>query len=196
LQLDIAREGNVAAASRFRAFWLTWFAQPAGDRALYRYIQKRQPRRIMELGLGNLSRAERIISLAERYCAADDLQYVGIDPFDARPQGLPRLPLKDAHKVLRGTGVKVNLIPGNPLEALSRAANSLRDIELVLISLDQPQKALEQAWFYVPRTLSAAAVLFQEESSGGDGKSHVLKQLSRLDLERWAAAATPRRRAA
>jgi hypothetical protein len=186
----------VAAASGLRAFWLTWLSQPAGDRALYRYIQKRQPRRIMELGLGNLARAQRMISLVQRYCPPEEIQYVGIDPFDARPQGLPSLPLKEAHKVLRATGVKVNVIPGNPLEALSRAANSLRDIELVVISADQPEKSLEQAWFYFPRTLSAGAVLFREESNAGKGKSHLLKQLSRLDLERWAVAATPRRRAA
>jgi hypothetical protein len=186
----------VAAAGRLKAVWLTWFSQPASDRALYRYIRKARPRRIMELGLGDTVRSQQMISLAQRYHPADEVQFVGIDPFDARPQGLPRLPLKEAHKLFRATGVKANLVPGNPLEALARAANSLRDIELVVISADQPQASLDLAWFYLPRTLSAAAVLFREESSGGEGKSHLLKQLSRLELERWAAAATPRRRAA
>ncbi|MCC7083625.1 MAG: hypothetical protein IT427_01305 [Pirellulales bacterium] len=186
----------MAAASRIRALWLTWFSQPAGNRALYRCIQKQRPRRIMELGLGNLTRAERMISLAVRHSPVGEIQYIGIDLFDARPQGLPGLPLKDAHKLLRATGVRVNLIPGSPLEALSRTANSLRDIDLVVISADQPDIALEQAWFYVPRTISADAVLFREESSSREAKSLVLKQLSRLDLQRWAAAATPRRRAA
>lgn len=186
----------MAAASGFKAFWLTWFAQPAADRALYRYILKHRPKKFMEFGLGDLSRAQRIVSLVERYAAAEEIQFVGIDPFEGRAQALPSLPLKEAHKALRATGIKVNLIPGNPLEALSRAANSLKDIELVIISADQSPAALEQAWFYLPRTLSAGAVLFREESSGSEKKTGILKQFARLDLERWAAAATPRRRAA
>ncbi len=186
----------MAAASGLKVFWLTWLSQPTSDRALYRFIRKRQPRKIMELGIGDVTRAERMISLALRYRPSDEIQYVGVDPFEARPQGLPGLSLKEAHKSLRATGVKINLIPGNPFEALARTANSLRDIELVVISADQPQAALDQAWFYFPRTLSAGAVLFREESSGDATKSLVLKQFARLDLERWAAAATPKRRAA
>jgi hypothetical protein len=183
----------VAAASRLKALWLAWFSQPKCDRPLFRAVAKRRPAKIMLMGLGNGQRALRLISLANRFHSADQVEFIGIDRFDSRPTDVPHFSLKQAHCLLRATGVKVKLIPGDPREALVRAANSLQGVQLVIISADQDPASLAQAWFYLPRTLAAECLVLQEEISGDETE---LKPLPRLDLERLATAATTRRRAA
>ena len=76
----------MSAANGLKALWLSWFSKPAADRTLYRTIRKRRPRKLILLGLDNLPRALRIISLAQRYHPADGVQFVGIDQFEARPK--------------------------------------------------------------------------------------------------------------
>jgi hypothetical protein len=148
---------------------------------------------MMLLGLGCATRAMRMISLAQRYHAADQIHFAVIDRFDSRPVDSPHFSLKDAHRLLRPTGSRINLIPGDPREALVRAVTALYGIELLVISAGQDAQSLSQAWFYVPRMLSAEATVLREEVN--DRRSR-LNPVNRLDLERLAAAAAPRRRAA
>ena len=115
----------MAAASGWNAFWLSWLARPKGDRSLFRLIRQRKPRKMMLLGLGDLTRAVRMISLAQRYQQADYIHFAGIDRFDTRPVGAPRLPLKEAHVQLRATRSLINLIPGQPRETLMRRGQCL-----------------------------------------------------------------------
>jgi hypothetical protein len=183
----------VAAASRLKALWLSWFSQPKCDRPLFRAVAKRRPARIMLMGLGDGIRAQRLISLATRDHSADQVEFIGIDRFDSRPAEIPHFSLKQAHVLFRATGVRVKLIPGDPREALARAANSISGVELVVIAADQDPESLAQAWFYLPRTLSPECLVFREEKSS---EGTQLKPLPRLELERLASAATVRRRAA
>jgi hypothetical protein len=183
----------VAAASALRAFWLKWFSKPVGDRPLYQAVSKSRPRKLMLLGLADGQRAIRLISLAQRFHAADQVEFVGIDRFDSRPVDVPHFTLKQAHQLLRTTSARIKLIPGDPREALVRAANSLQGIELVVISADQTGDSLSQAWFYLPRTLAGDALILREEIVA---EGLLLKPISRLDLQRLAAAASVRRRAA
>lgn len=143
----------------------------------------------MEIGLGDTTRAQRMISLALKHAAPSDLRYIGIDSFEDRTAGKPGVSLKSAYSILRPTGVKVNLIPGTAHEALARSANSLRDIELVVISPNQSAASLEGAWFFLPRTLSPTAMVLHE-----DPATHKHRVITRLELERMAVP--PRRRAA
>ena len=183
----------VSAASGLKAFWLTWFSKPASDRFLYLSIRKRRPRQILLLGLDNIPRALQIISLAQRYHQADQVDFAGIDEFEARPKDQPRLSLKQAHRLLRPCGARINLIPGNALEALSRSANSLLGTELVIISASQDLPARSPAWFYLPRTLTPNALVLREESIAN---GHVLKPVNRVELQHLAHESAPRRRAA
>ena len=83
--------------------------------------------------------------------------YTAIDQFESRGESQPRLSLKEAFHVLRPTGVKLQLVPGDPLSALSRIANSLAGTDLLLIAADQDRQSLAQAWKYVPRMLAPGA---------------------------------------
>ncbi len=85
----------------------------------------------------------------------------------------------------------ISLIPGNPLEALSRSANSLLGTELVIISANQIP-ARSPAWFYLPRTLSTNALVLREEPTA---EGRLLKPINRVDLQHLAHQSAPRRRA-
>jgi hypothetical protein len=183
----------VSAASGLKAFWLRWFSRPKSDRALYRLIHKRKPRKMMLLGLGDAQRALRMIWLAQRYQAADTVHFAAIDRFDSRPVEVPHFTLKAAHKLLRPTGSRINLIPGDPLEGLGRAVNVLYGFDLVVISADQDAASMNKSWFCLQRLLAPQAVVFQEEFF--DGRL-ILKLLSPLELQRLAAASMPARRRA
>ena len=183
----------MSAANALQALWLAWFSKPVADRLLYRLVRQGRPRKIMMLGLGDLTRALKLLSLAERYHSAEQIQFAGIDPFDSRPADVPRLALKDAHRLLRPSGVKVNLVPGKLFEALARSANALREMELVVISSELDDAALAPAWFYMPRMLAAQAIVLREEQRA---EGAVFKHLASAQLQQLSAKATPRRRAA
>ncbi len=183
----------MAAASALKAFWLKWFSKPLSDRPLYKSVCQHRPRKLMLLGLGDGQRVIRLISLTQKFHLADQVEFVGIDRFDSRPVDVPHFTLKQAHQLLRTTSARIKLIPGDPREALVRAANSLQGIELVLISSDQDAESLSQAWFYLPRTLTTNALILREEITGA---GPILKQIPRLELERLASRASICRRAA
>ena len=184
----------MSTASRLKYYYLAYFSKPVGDRTLYRMVQRLQPRRILELGVQRGTRAERLISLALRFHAADDLRYAGVDLFEARPpEAVPGMSLKQAHCLLKATGVRIQLVPGDAYSALSRTANSLRDNDLMLISADQDPAALEQAWFYVPRMLHEKSVVLQEVP-GEKGASWQTVALA--DIQARADQQKTRRRAA
>ena len=54
----------------------------------------------------------------------------------------------------------MKLIPGDPLSALARTANSINRIDTVIIGHDVDAESLARAWFYLPRMLATGAVVF------------------------------------
>jgi hypothetical protein len=102
------------------------------------------------------------------------------------------LSLKEAYKLLRPTGVRINLIPGDAGEALARAASALHGIELVVISADQ-EPLSARGWTFLNRMLASNSVVLQEELRS---QRTILKQVTRMELERLSAPAVERRRAA
>jgi hypothetical protein len=159
--------------SRLKYLHLAYFSKPSGQRCLHRAIRRNTVRRIVEIGVGDLRRALRMIDLAAR-CGGEvrEIKYTGIDLFEARGDDRSPLMLKHAHKMLIATGAKIKLVPGNPFDGLSRTANTLMGTDLLLISADVDAAALEQAWFYVPRLLHERSVVFQATSDEGEGVSY------------------------
>jgi hypothetical protein len=179
----------VPKASRLKYFFLGYLSRPAGDRCVYRSIRRRRQRRIVELGVHDALRALRMISVAQ---AADGaVSYTGIDLFELRPDGeRPKLALKEAYRRLRSTGVAVRLIPGDPWQALSRAANALTGTDLLIVSADQDPSSLDRAWFYVPRMLHDGSLVYRELVDERTGALR-LQAMPREEVERLAAAAAP-----
>lgn len=161
-------------ARRLKYLHLAYFSRPAHDRPIYRIIRRHQVRSIVEIGIGQALRAERMIRLAQAWCDAS-VRYTAIDLFELRsPADGPGLPLKQCYRRLKATGAKVQLAPGDPLAALARVANSLMGTDLVLVSADQDESTMDEAWFYVPRMLHPRSHVLVEERDELSGRWHVL----------------------
>lgn len=182
------------SARRLRYLYLAYLSHPKADRAIYRAIRRGQVRRIVEMGIGDGRRAERMISLARSWGTDKPIRYTAIDPFELRAeQDGPGLSLKTAYRKLKATGAKVQVVPGDPLTALARVANSLTGTDLLLISADQDDVSLQQAWFYVPRMLHAASQVFFEEIDDSGAR---WRPVSRQQIEKLAAQQAQRIRLA
>jgi len=177
-----------------KSAYLSFFSKPRHERAVYRAIRELQAGSIVELGVGLGTRARRMIATAARYHDAAEIRYAGIDLFEARPQAGSSLPLKQAHQMLRAAGAQVRLIPGDPLSALSRAANSLQSTDLIVVAADQDLRSLEQAWFYVPRMMHERSLLLVESAARNGILNY--QRLTEADATQLAARTASVRRAA
>lgn len=128
-------------------------------------MKERPIRSILEVGIGDGQRTLRMLELAAQHNPPSEIRYTGIDLFEANQAGTPSLSLKEAHRLLKGTGVKIQLLPGDPFMALSRVANSLTGIDLVLISAGQDDDALARSWFYLPRMLHGSSLVFRQQNT-------------------------------
>ena len=179
-----------------RSIYLLYFSQPAAERPLYRAIRRRPVRSIVELGVGISGRAGRLLEIAAWKGDNGPLRYTGIDLFDARPSGQPRLPLKQAFASLQSPQVRLQLVPGDPATALRRVANSLTNTDLLLIAADQDASSLAAAWIWMPRMLTPNSLIFREEP-GAKADQSCWRPLTLADIQRAAAeTAKSTRRAA
>ncbi len=147
--------------SSIKRAWQVRFGQE-DERVLYRVFNDKSVTRWCEIGIGDGERALRIIKLLKNAGKSTELYFCGIDPFEARaafkqPAGLQ---LKEAHRIFKETGIKTQLIPGDPFSALSRSANSINDLQIVIISEDQLGESLDRG-----DVLSAAYACSQKPAS-------------------------------
>lgn len=176
-----------------RSAHLVYVASPTGERAVYREIQRRQTRKILELGVGAGQRARRMIEAARRNTGA--VCYAGVDLFEMRPSANDGLTLKQAHALLKPSGARVRLIPGDPFTALARMANEIGPCDLIVVAGDQPEESLQRAWFYVPRLLHAGTAVFAEHPDAPDAPAQYAL-MPHEEIHRRAAQCVARRRAA
>lgn len=183
----------MSVASLIRSAYLSYFAQPAADRALWRAIRKRPIRAIVEIGIGLGEsaghRTERILEIAAWRRDCLPLAYAGIDPFECRPASQPRLALKEAFGALRATGAQIRLVPGDPLSALVRAANALTGTDLVVIAAEVDRQSLAPAWRYLPRMIHPRTLVLVQEP-GAAGASPTWRQVPNDEVQKLAAEAT------
>jgi hypothetical protein len=177
-----------------RYFHLAYFSKPVGDRTIYRAAHRARARRILEIGIGSAGRTSRLVRLALRGAGGEVVRYAAVDLFEARPADKsPGISLKQTHQLLATTGAQVRLIPGDPAHALARAANSLQNMDLLVISADYDVATLGGTWFYVPRMLHARSRVYLEtRSPERSGTSFRLMPLAEIE----ALAKSARRRAA
>lgn len=162
----------MSVTNRVRLLYLCHLSKPVQNRPVYQAIRRQGTRRIVEIGLSDGQRARRLIEVAAFATPLDQIEYTGIDLFEANPNR-PHLTLKDAHRLLKATGARVRLLPGDPHSVLARAANSLAGTDLLLISADQDPESLERAWFYVPRMLHGRSLVCREEATGSPGEGAI-----------------------
>lgn len=172
---------------------LAYFSKPAAERIVYRTIRRARPRSIVEIGIGDGARAQRMIRQCSGIVGSGQFRYTGIDLFEARDAARPGITIKLAHRLLKPLAGRVQLVPGDPFSALSRAANSLTQTELILISADQDQQSMQRAWFYLPRMLGERSlVLLEQEDNAG---RRTFRQISLAEITTLAERETGRRAA-
>lgn len=173
-----------------QTLWMTRFSRPAGERPLWRHVLRQPPQRILELGLGTLTRTERLLRLAATLRPEQPIQFVGIDRFESRtPSDPPGVSLKDAHRRLTNLG-KVQLVPGTADAALARVGNHIGVFDLVLVSGDENEGQLGKAWFFLQRLVRPESTVFVEESPGATWRvigPEAIERLAARPLQRRAA---------
>ena len=180
--------------SRFRVLYLSHLSQPALNRPIYQAIRRRKVRRIVELGIGTCQRALRMIEVARLNAPVRQIYYTGTDLFEDRsPADGSGVTLKTAHRLLKSSGARIQLVPGDPLTALARTANNLADTDLVILSHGQAQTSPDRVWFYLPRVLHASSlVLIERMNADGEVRLH---EATPVEIENLAAGASGRRAA-
>jgi hypothetical protein len=135
-----------------------------------------------------------MIQLASLICPESRVRYTGVDLFEDRAQSdTPFMTLKAAHRLVVSTRAKVRLLPGDPLSALARAANSVGPTDLVVVSAGHDPSLLDAAWFYFPRMMhQQSAVYVQRAIHSGGLETHLL---SYSEIQRMASTAGARRAA-
>lgn len=181
------------AASRLKYAYLAFFSKPKAERRLVRHVRRRRVLSIVEFGVGDLQRAGRLISVAQRYAGGQTVRYTGVDLFEAAGPDATAPPLKQAHRRLADSGAKVRLVPGEPSLAIRQVANTLLNNDLVIFSAGQFEAVSDEAWFFVPRMLSAQALVVSEERVAEQELK--LSTIDRAEIDRLARQATPRRAA-
>jgi hypothetical protein len=176
--------------SRIKSFHLLHLSQPASDRPLYRTIGAHGFRRIVELGIGDCQRAIRMIQTAAEQTPAGEIHYIGLDRFEAGNSGQT---LKQAYRLLRATGARVQLLPGEPADALMQHANELGKLDLLLLSELSDWESSPRLWFYVPRLLDEGSEVYIERRDG-QGQLAV-ERVERAQLRARAEQASLRRAA-
>lgn len=162
---------------------------------IYRAIRRAKIRRIVEIGIGDLRRGLRMIRLAQRYHPASEVRYIGIDLFElASTTGAASnsVSLKQAYRMLRATGARVHLIPGDAVQSLMRSANALPGNELVVVSADAVTERMREAWHYIPRMLAPNVLLFAKEAANAKAK---FRKLAAAELPSLAPSTIHRRAA-
>jgi hypothetical protein len=175
------------------SLYLCYLSKPAADRAVYRAIHRGALRKLVELGVGTGGRALRMIDTAAARSPLADVQYTGLDLFEARSTADgPGMSLKTAYRTLYATRARIRLVPGDPWDELVRTANSLGKIDLLLISagLEMPDA---RAWWFVLRLLHEQTRICIEERSP-DGTA-IMRWKTPAEIQQLASAGANRRAA-
>ena len=181
----------MSALSKLKYFKLAFLSKPKCDRLVYKSIAKHRYESIVEVGIQSLERTKNMLRVAQKFGIGGQIKYTGIDLFDGRPEGELSLPLKTVHQSLKPLGAKIQLAPGDPLQALNRIANSHLRTDLIIVSPETDATALEQAWFYVPRMLHANSTVLIRSPQDPLGP---FQTVSRLEIERKAELQSAQRR--
>jgi hypothetical protein len=164
-----------------RRLWLTRLSKPAAERVLYRHAFRTPPQRIIELGIGLLTRTERLLQAVGSHRHPGSIHYVGLDRFEGRvPSDPPGVTLKQAHQRLNKLA-KVQLVPGNVDTSLSRLCNHLGAFDLVVISAEADERHLERCWFFLQRITTAATTVFLESRTATGAVNWSLLPKARID---------------
>lgn len=144
-----------------RLYW-HYFAKPASDREVYRFLLNHSVSSILEIGVGTARRTKNLLTLVDDRERMQPLRYVGVDQFEAATDTVPHIRLKDLHRMLAERCVKGYLMPGRLKEALPRLVRNVHPSELVIIDggWSKPNSDGQALLDWLPRLAAPDAVVF------------------------------------
>jgi hypothetical protein len=183
----------LSITSRLRTFYLSHLSTPIPDPVIYREICQTKARKIVEVGIGIGERSLRLIQLATEFHSPQEIHFTAIDLFEDRsPSDGPGISLREAHRMLKATGAKIQLVPGTPYEGFARIANMLGKVDAVILTPRPDAHCLSRTWFFIPRLLNDDSLVFLD-TLDADGQT-VVRVIDRPEVNLLAGAL--RRRAA
>lgn len=180
---------------RLKVFYLLHLSQPRSDRELFRLAITGGISSILEVGIRNGARAQRLVHLAAKTATAGQkLRFTAIDWFDERPREQTPLTLKDAYRLFQGSPARFQFLPGDPASVFSQNANRLGPFDLVILSAVIPAETLLKLWFYLPRMLKSDSIVFLEEKDAAGQMS--MRRVPLAEINRLADQSLRKRRVA
>ena len=150
-----------------RVYW-SKFAKPIEQRALYRFLVHSPITSIVEIGVGDGTRMQRIAKLVNLPPGTEQLRYIGVDEFESS-QGRPYLSLKQAHRLAGQLGFKASLIPGPASLAIPRVAHKFSPSDLIIVDggldLNYPTAGPVGSW--INRLAHNQSTIIASERPGG-----------------------------
>lgn len=107
--------------------------------ALCKQVRRVRPRTILEISVGDGSRAVEMMAALE---GSEPVRYVAIDQFEMSPSGgadaEPTITLKSFHQLLRREGVRwAQIFPETSEAGLRRVATTIGAVDLVVIAIER-----------------------------------------------------------
>jgi hypothetical protein len=169
-----------------RYWYYAYWSQPEHERQIFRALKNGSCRSLVEIGVQDGRCAERILRWLKD--CGTTVRYTGIDLFEARPAAPLSYSVKEVYRRLARWTPHLRLVPGDPLTALRRTANDLRETDVLIIHADQDESSLAHAWPYVPRMLTSQSIILREVPVEGARQRLTFARLTLGDVEHLAAA--------
>jgi len=132
------------------------------DKRLCRRVESLRPQSILEIGVGDGTRAIALLSgLAQ---ADGGVHYAAIDPFEMAGG---HLTLKAFHRMIREQRATAQLVPLPVAAGMQRVLRTVGQVDVIVWSGDQPPSAAEQ---HLLRRLSKPATIVFSADGGSAGR--------------------------
>jgi len=149
-----------------KTYWKS-IAKPAQLRPLFHFLIDHPVGAILEIGMGDGSRIEQILSMFTLREGCKQLRYAGVDLFESGTDSGGHMRLKDAHRMLAEKNVRAHLVPGDATTALMRIAHSTLPSDLIIVDAGwQENSENGQALIqWLPKLVHDDTVVFARNSS-------------------------------
>ncbi|QDV15101.1 hypothetical protein CA51_50130 [Rosistilla oblonga] len=143
-------------------FQTTRLSKPAEDRVLFRATANRKIQSVLETGLGDGTRCDRLLQWLQHHDSVPT-RYAAIDQFEAGGG----LSLKQFHAKMTGVGIKPMPVPGTLATGLPRVAHTIGAVDLVILDQDHEGLSDPSILNFLPRIVHAETVVIATDAETG-----------------------------
>ena len=176
---------------------LTRFSTPWQDRAIYRFVEKAKPTRIVEIGIQSGQRTENLLRLAGTHVFYPDyIEHCCVDPFEDRCEADgPGLSLKRAYKRINRPGIQLRCFSFHEGYSMIRVAKYMPYPDLLVIAMPDTRWISDQLHIF-SSFLSESTAIFVGSRFDSE-HAYTFEQWDRTAfLRNHAVCFTQRRKAA